>query len=133
MTAETPNCAAHAGLGSLASRYVDVGALDWQPAGHPGCDWKILFQDKERGLMTALVRFAPGAELDLHRHVDVEQSYLLEGSLEDAEGACQAGDFVWRPKGSQHRACAPNGALLLAVFLSPNAFLEGPLSGGSPA
>jgi len=54
MTAETPNYGAHADLSALASRYVDVAALDWRPAGHPGCDWKILFQDKERGLMTAL-------------------------------------------------------------------------------
>jgi quercetin dioxygenase-like cupin family protein len=91
--------------------------------------WKILFQDKERGLLTALVRFAPGSVLDFHRHVDIEQTYVLEGTLEDAEGVCAAGDFVWRPKDNCHRATAPGGALLLAVFQTPNVFLEGPMAG----
>ena len=131
MNAETPGFAPHRDLDALASRYVDVGALEWTPAGCPGMDWKILFQDKERGLLTALVRFQPGAVLDLHRHVDIEQTYVLEGSLEDAEGVCKAGDFVWRPKGNCHRAYAPNGALLLAVFQTPNVFLEGPMAGES--
>jgi anti-sigma factor ChrR (cupin superfamily) len=82
-----------------------------------------------RGLMTALVRFEPGASLDLHEHTDIEQTYMLEGSLVDDEGDCLPGDFVWRPKGSRHRAWAPNGALMLSVFLSPNRFLEGPKTG----
>jgi anti-sigma factor ChrR (cupin superfamily) len=126
MPAETPGCTTHTTLGPLSSRYVDVGALEWTSTGQPGVDWKILFKDEARGLMTALVRFEPGAALDLHEHTDIEQSYMLEGSLEDTEGACRAGDFVWRPKGSRHRASAPDGALMLAVFQSPNIFLEGP-------
>ncbi len=126
---ETPGYAPHAPLDALASRYVKVDELEWTSAGSPGMDWKILFQDKERGLMTALVRFQPGAELDLHRHVDIEQTYVLEGSLDDAEGICEAGDFVWRPKDNCHRAVAPNGALLLAIFQTPNVFLEGPRAG----
>lgn len=129
MNAHTPNTKAHGMLASLASRYVSVADLPWTPTACEGIDWKILFQDEDRGLMTALVRFQPGAELDLHRHEDIEQTYVLEGSLEDAEGACHAGDFVWRPAGSTHRARAPNGALLIAVFQTPNVFLEGPSSG----
>lgn len=133
MTAETPGFAKHAGLAALASRYVDVGEVAWTPTGQPGVDWKVLFRDEARGLMTALVRFEPGAALDLHEHADIEQTYMLEGSLEDAEGACRAGDFVWRPKGSRHRARAPDGALMLAVFLTPNVFLEGPKSARAAA
>jgi anti-sigma factor ChrR (cupin superfamily) len=131
MDAETPNCLAHAGLDDMASRYVTVADLEWTPAGCPGMNWKILFQDKARGLLTALVRFDPGAVLDLHRHVDIEQTYVLEGTLEDDEGICGPGDFVWRPKGNCHRAVAPNGALLLAIFQTPNVFLEGPMAGRS--
>lgn len=129
MNAETPGFAPHRALDDLASRYVDVASLEWKPTGTPGIDWKILFQESERGLMTALVRFQPGAELALHEHVDVEQSYVLEGALEDAEGVCKAGDFVWRPKGNCHRAVAPNGALVIAIFQTPNVFLEGPMAG----
>jgi hypothetical protein len=35
-------------LGELASRYVDVGALDWTATGQAGVDWKILFRDDAR-------------------------------------------------------------------------------------
>src|SRR5689334_3024261 len=120
MPTVTPAFAPHETLPDLASRYVDVSALPWTSTGQAGVDWKILFKDEERGLMTALVRFEPGAALDLHEHADIEQTYVLEGSLDDLEGSCRAGDFVWRPKGSRHRASAPNGALLLAVFQTPN-------------
>jgi anti-sigma factor ChrR (cupin superfamily) len=131
MTAETPNYAPHVGLGALASRYVSVADLEWTPTGSEGVDWKILFRDKARGLMTALVRFQPGSRIELHEHVDIEQSYLLEGALEDAEGVCRAGDFVWRPIGNRHVAASPQGALLVAIFQTPNLYLEGPLAGQS--
>lgn len=113
----------------LASRYVDVAALGWKPTPTPGIDMKILLKDEASGLMTALFRWAPGTALGLHEHVDIEQSYILEGSLVDEEGECTKGNFVWRPKGSRHVARAPNGALVLAVFLTPNIFLEGEAKG----
>lgn len=122
MRGETPNRVACEGLDALVSRYVKVGSLGWTPTGIPGIDQKILFQDEARGT-TALVRFQPGAEVPLHRHEDIEQSYVLEGSLEDADGVCEAGDFVWRPRGSVHRLKSPNGALLIAMVGKRNVFL----------
>jgi len=112
-----------------ASRYVDVDALSWKPTPTPGIDMKILLKDEATGLMTALFRWAPGTALELHEHVDIEQTYVLEGSLVDDEGECTRGNFVWRPKGSRHVARAPEGALVLAVFLRPNIFLEGGAKG----
>jgi anti-sigma factor ChrR (cupin superfamily) len=88
----------------------------------------VLLEDKERGLTTALSRWAPGASLPLHEHLDIEQTFVLEGSLCDDEGECRAGQYVWRPAGSRHRAWSPNGCLLLAIFLKNNVFLEGPLA-----
>lgn len=129
MVAETPEYAPHLALKPHQSRYVSVDDLDWRDTGCPGLNWKILFQDKERGLMTALVRWDAGAELALHEHMDIEQSYILEGRLVDEEGECRPGDFVWRPIGNRHRARAPEGALLIAIFQRPNIFLEGPLAG----
>ena len=87
---------------------------------------KILLEDKETGLLTALFRWQPGAHLALHEHVEIEQTYVLEGSIEDAEGVVTAGNFVWRPTGNRHDAWSPEGALVLAFFLKPNKFLEGP-------
>ena len=101
----TPNARNHEGLAALASRYVDVASLPWTPTRFKGVDMKVLMEDKETGLSTALVRFAPGATLPDHEHVDLEQSFVLEGSLEDHEGVATAGNYVWRPAGSRH-ACA---------------------------
>jgi len=86
---------------------------------------KILVEDTQSGLMTALFRLQPGAELTLHEHVEVEQTFVLEGSLVDEEGEVTAGNYVWRPKGNRHTARSPKGALVLSMFLKPNIFLTG--------
>jgi anti-sigma factor ChrR (cupin superfamily) len=129
MTATTPFLGNEDMLGPLASRYVDVDRLPWKPTPCPGIDMKVLLEDKETGLLTALFRWQPGAELALHEHVEVEQTFVLEGSLEDDEGEVTAGNYVWRPKGNRHIAKSPNGALVLSVFLKPNIFLQGPGEG----
>ena len=125
ITAETPSLPGQTALGPLDSRYVNVDALPWKKTQVDGIDMKILLQDKTTGLLTALFRWQPGTRLPLHEHVEIEQSYLLEGSLVDDEGECTAGNFVWRPRGNRHDAYSPNGALVLAMFLRPNVFLEG--------
>lgn len=106
----------------LRSCYVGIEALPWVDGGFPGIEQKVLFEDTARGIRTLLFRWAAGAELPMHEHTDVEQTFVLEGSLADSEGECKAGDFVWRPAGSRHRAWSPNGCLLLAIFLKPNTF-----------
>ncbi|MEZ5934666.1 MAG: cupin domain-containing protein [Alphaproteobacteria bacterium] len=126
MATITPHASNHQSLGDFASRYVDVDELPWKPTPFPGVDLKILMQNEDTGLLTALTRFAPGAKLPLHEHTDLEQSYVLEGSLVDDEGVATAGNYVWRPAGSTHEAHAPEGALVLSFFLSPNRFVERP-------
>ena len=81
------------------------------------------------GLMTALMKFAPGAVLPDHEHVNIEQTYVLEGSLVDKEGPaagieCKAGEYIWREAGSRHVAWCPQGGLMLAIFQVPNKFFE---------
>jgi anti-sigma factor ChrR (cupin superfamily) len=124
MTMVTPGAANHSGLPPLASRYVDVEALTWTPTRFPGVEMKMLMEDKTTGLMTALVRFAPGAVLPDHEHVELEQTWVLEGALEDDEGIVTAGNYVWRPAGSRHDARAPTGCVTLSFFLKPNRFFD---------
>jgi len=126
MVARTPNLKGEGQLAALSSRYVDVESLPWETGQWEGIRSKTLMEDPERGLKTALIEWSPGASLPFHEHVDIEQSYVLRGSLCDEEGECKAGEFVWRPVGNRHRAWSPNGCLLLAVFLKPNVTLEGP-------
>jgi quercetin dioxygenase-like cupin family protein len=124
MALETPGLVGTAALGPLASRFIEVDALPWKPTPVAGVDMKILVQDKETGLLTALFRWEPGTELPLHEHVEIEQTWVLSGSIVDDEGEVGPGQFVWRPAGNRHVARAPNGALVLCFFLKPNRFIE---------
>lgn len=125
MVAVTPDVEGQAALPLSVSRPVAVGDLPWRPTPFPGIEQKVLLRDEDRGLITALIRMAPGARLPLHEHVDIEQTYVLDGSLADDEGNdIAAGDFIWRPAGHRHVAWSPKGALLLGIFLQPNRFLE---------
>jgi anti-sigma factor ChrR (cupin superfamily) len=82
----------------------------------------VLYQDAS-GRRTVLTRMEPGARLPRHRHVGLEQSFVLEGSLVDEDGACTAGNFVWRRQGSIHGAWSPEGCIGLGIFEQPNEFL----------
>jgi anti-sigma factor ChrR (cupin superfamily) len=125
----TPKANNHLGLGPTASRHVKVAELPWQKTRFAGCEVKTLLVDRETGVLTALVKMAPGAILPDHEHVGIEQTYVLEGKLVDKEGPDAGlevgpGEFVWRPAGSRHVAVAPEGGLMLAVFQIPNKFFE---------
>ena len=113
----------------LRSHHVRPALMEWQTTRFPGCEAKTLLFDPASGLVTALMRFAPGAILPDHEHVKIEQTYVLEGKLVDKEGpdaglAVGPGEFVWRPAGSRHVAWTPEGGLMLAIFQIPNKFYE---------
>ena len=122
MALETPNATDHGGLAELASRYVNVDGLEWVPTKYDGIEMKVLVEDKETGLVTGLFKFQPGARLPLHEHVEIEQSWIVEGKLQDHEGSASAGNFVWRPAGNQHEAWSEEGCVALSFFLKPNKF-----------
>jgi quercetin dioxygenase-like cupin family protein len=107
-----------------AAHYVDVPNMPWEATKFPGIRIKVLYTD-DAGITTALFKLEPGAVVPLHEHTALEQTYVIEGSLQDHEGKCGPGQFVWRPAGNQHEAVAPNGAVLLGFFLKPNRFAYG--------
>lgn len=121
MVAATPNYD-FGPLADMASRLVDVNALPWTPTPFAGIQVKTLLKDEETGLLTCLFKWEPGAVLPLHEHVELEQTFVLQGSLVDEDGEVTSGNYVWRPAGSKHVASAPNGALVLCFFLKPNRF-----------
>ena len=103
---------------------VDPERLSWTPTRFENVDMKILMEDKETGLRTAIFRWEPGAVLPFHEHVEIEQAYMLEGHLEDEKGSIGPGEYAWRPTDSRHVARAPEGALMLSIFHKPNQFLD---------
>jgi anti-sigma factor ChrR (cupin superfamily) len=125
MSGTTPNAKNHTSLAPLASRFVEVASLPWEKTRFAGVEMKTLLVDRETGVVTSLMKFAPNARLPDHEHVLIEQTYVLEGTLVCGEGECKAGDYVWRPPGSRHEAWAgPQGGLMLAIFQIPNRFFE---------
>ena len=125
MAGSTPHYKDHEGLGPLDARLVEISSLEWRPAPFPGIQTKILYSDPDTGLSTILFKMEPGAVVPDHIHTAIEQTYMLEGSLEDSQGACTAGNYVWRPGGNRHVAYAPNGALFISMFMKPNHFMAG--------
>lgn len=125
MSAVTPKVKAHNTLPPLASRFVDAASMPWEKTAYEGIEVKTLLVDPETGLLTQLLRMAPGATLPDHEHVQIEQTYVMEGSLVCGEGECTAGQYVWRPAGSRHAAHAgPQGGLMIAMFQIPNKFFQ---------
>ena len=110
-------------LGALASRFVDTESMPWIDTA-PGNKMKVLYHDPATDMLTILTKLEPCAGIPEHVHEDLEQTLVLEGSLEDHEGACTAGNFVIRAKGSRHAPVAPNGCTMLVFFMTPTASLK---------
>jgi len=106
------------------SVYVDPQVLEWQPTQFDRIAMKVLYRDDALGELTVLLRWEPGAVLPFHKHPEIEQSYVLEGSFYDHDGICRAGEFVWRRPGSMHETRSDEGCLLLAVYRKPNVFFH---------
>ena len=108
---------------ALASRFIKTDSVPWIETG-PGSKIKVIYSDPVTCLLTILGKLEPGAGIPAHVHEDLEQTFVLEGSLVDTEGECTAGNFVIRPKGSHHAPTAPNGCTMLVFFLKPTVGLK---------
>ena len=115
MTGKTPSYPAHDALKPTDSRFVDVKSLPWTEVV-PGMRVKWLYKDNEKKEALCLFEADPGATIPDHIHGGFEQTYIIEGSMEDDDGVCTAGNFVWRPPGSRHTARLPKGCRYLVFF-----------------
>src|SRR5450631_3280921 len=104
------------------STYVKPDVMEWKPSQFEGVEIKVLYENKEVGEMTCLLRWRPGTTLPFHKHPEIEQSYVISGSFSDHDGTCRAGEFVWRHAGSMHETHSAEGCVILAVYRKPNIF-----------
>src|SRR5215468_11075840 len=81
------------------SQIITVSELGWQEF-QPGLTFKILWQDPPTKRRAQMTRFAPGAQLPLHRHAGDELIFVIEGAVSDESGS----------------VTAKNGATVLAVL-----------------
>lgn len=92
---------------------VRAGESPWTPLPSPGVEIRPLLGEK-----TLLVRMQPGSVYPPHDHPHAEQCYMLEGTIEDADGAkASAGDYICMPRGSKHKTLrTETGALFLIAY-----------------
>jgi anti-sigma factor ChrR (cupin superfamily) len=110
-------------LSALASRFIATDSVPWIEMA-PGNKMKVIYHDPVTDMLTIVSKLEPGSGIPAHVHEDLEQTFVLEGSLVDGEGECTAGNFVIRAKGSRHAPTAPNGCTMLVFFLKPTAALK---------
>lgn len=106
------------------STYVDPKGMEWEKSQFEKIWKKVLYQNEALGEMTVLLKWEPGAVLPFHKHPEIEQSWVLEGSFYDHDGICRAGEFVWRQPGSLHETKSDEGCILLAIYRKPNIFFN---------
>ena len=106
------------------SVYIDPSKMEWQKSQFEKIWMKVLYRNDKEGEMTVLLRWEPGAVLPFHKHPEIEQSFVLEGSFYDHDGICRAGQYVYRHPGSMHETRSDEGCLLLAVYRKPNVFFN---------
>ena len=87
---------------------------DWKPVTEQ-IAVKILAVDRDSGMQTKLMRFAPGAELVSHPHSKIEECYVIEGDVTVGGLSLKAGDFHLAEAGSDHPICVSQGGCLLLL------------------
>jgi ChrR Cupin-like domain len=117
------------GSADLKSHIVRAAEMEWQKTRFPGCEAKTLLLDKQTGLVTALMRFSPGAVLPDHEHVKIEQTYVLEGKLVDQRrpGGRPLGRsrrVRLAPCRQPPRRLVPGGRIVARHFSSPQQILR---------
>ncbi len=100
--------------------FVRSKGLVWQELA-PGLSMKVLFHDPVGSRTTMLLRLAPGGTLIGHRHPQLEEFYVLEGSCLCAGEVLQVGDYHRAEAGTVHPVTSSEqGCLALVMTSSKN-------------
>ena len=91
-----------ASLGAPAKYTVAADEGQWNDSGLPGIRVKILAVDRQRGLVTMLLRGDPGARYPSHRHSAPEECYVIRGSVTIGDRLLRPGDFHHADADSDH-------------------------------
>ena len=96
---------------------------EWEEAA-PGITCKLLATDTEKGLVSMLVRIAPGAEYPPHTHAGVEELYMLEGELMVDDKRLYPGDYLRSEPGTtDHRVWTETGCTGVLLTSTRDALL----------
>ena len=117
---EPPPAIKAAVLGAIATPkgfvFRFAGEASFRPTPTPGVTFRLLHRDKSRGVVTCLLRMAPGARLPAHSHRGAEECVVLEGTILVGPTRMRAGDYQRAEADSDHvEQWTDTGAL---VYLS---------------
>jgi predicted ChrR family anti-sigma factor len=88
---------------------LEFSNIDWRETRHEGIALKVLRRDAQTKDATVLIRMKPGCAYPAHRHVGVEEVFVLQGGYRDQRGEHRAGDYVINDADSRHRPVALEG------------------------
>jgi anti-sigma factor ChrR (cupin superfamily) len=100
------------------------GEIAWQTF-RTGIEIHQLYGEMGVGRAAALLRYAPGASLPIHRHSGFEQILVLQGAQVDEHGRYGKGTLVVNPPGSQHAVASPDGCVVFVTWELPVEFGRG--------
>ena len=89
-----------------ALEFTPVAGVAWAEVG-PGVSERVLARDPATGMLTRILRWAPGLDTSASgpvAHEHVEEVLILEGSMVDLSlgRTFAAGDYACRPPGMVH-------------------------------
>lgn len=95
--------------------------VPWQPF-RDGVDICPLYRGAQ-GMSSALLKYAPGAQVPTHRHAGYEHIFVLQGAQRDERGDYAAGSIVINAPDSTHSVASPEGCIVLVVWELPVEFI----------
>ena len=99
------------------SQHYSSAGVDWRATASPGFWIKPLFEDRDRGEKTLLMKVEAGAFAALHTHNgEFEQVYVLDGTFYDQHQTMTAGDYCCRTPDAPHASGSKDGAILLIIY-----------------
>lgn len=103
-------------------RFVRSGRLDWRhPAAGSAMSVKLLSRDAQRGYRTQVIRMEPNSGFEPHRHVEVEELFLLEGEVTISGVLMRPGDYCRAEAGTVHDGIfTKTGCVFLAISSEHN-------------
>jgi anti-sigma-K factor RskA len=103
-----------AGAGPPGTVTVRATEGEWQPMAD-GVECKVLWQNAAVGRQSLLVRIAPGAMYQSHRHAQDEECVVLAGDLSFGDHLLNVGDYHLAHKGSTHPLASSKAGCLLYI------------------
>jgi mannose-6-phosphate isomerase-like protein (cupin superfamily) len=106
-------------------RFMLSNLMSWRGTAFKDIEIKVLFRDAHNGMVTQLVRMAPGTSIPRHHHTEVEESYVLEGDLTISGVEMKAGDYCRAEPGSIHTDISTySGCQFISIASERNDYLD---------